>query len=91
MDFIPATIIPSARAGMIKPYIFHLQKVFVDKGGVVKDNQKVTNITPGEVVRVQTETAVHLGKKVIITAGPWANLLLNPLGINLPLQVNILL
>uniref|UniRef100_A0A8C8S3Z1 Peroxisomal sarcosine oxidase n=1 Tax=Pelusios castaneus TaxID=367368 RepID=A0A8C8S3Z1_9SAUR len=55
-------------------------------GGALRDGEKVTGITPGVVVTVTTSGGVYRAKTLVITAGPWANKLLAPLGLQLPLQ-----
>ncbi|XP_067422010.1 peroxisomal sarcosine oxidase [Emydura macquarii macquarii] len=55
-------------------------------GGDLRDGEKVTDITPGVVVTVTTSRGVYRAKTLVITAGPWANKLLAPLGLRLPLQ-----
>lgn len=56
-------------------------------GGVIRDNEIVTDITPGPVVTVSTPGGVYKAKSVVITAGPWANRLLAHTGLQLPLEV----
>ncbi|KAF7655085.1 hypothetical protein LDENG_00060970 [Lucifuga dentata] len=67
------------------------QEQFQKLGGVIKDGQKVTDIKPGAVVTVSTSTDIYRAKSVVITAGAWANTLLAQTGLQLPLQVFILL
>ncbi|XP_012596181.1 peroxisomal sarcosine oxidase [Microcebus murinus] len=55
-------------------------------GGDVRDGEKVTEIKPGLPVVVKTASRSYQAKSLIITAGPWTNWLLRPLGIELPLQ-----
>ncbi|XP_074869775.1 peroxisomal sarcosine oxidase isoform X1 [Carettochelys insculpta] len=55
-------------------------------GGALCDGQKVTDIKPGPVVTVMTSRGVYQARSVVITAGPWTNKLLAPLGLQLPLQ-----
>uniref|UniRef100_A0A8C3HGH9 Peroxisomal sarcosine oxidase n=1 Tax=Chrysemys picta bellii TaxID=8478 RepID=A0A8C3HGH9_CHRPI len=55
-------------------------------GGALRDGEKVTDIKPGVVVTVTTSGGVYQAKSLVITAGPWANKLLAPLGLQLPLQ-----
>uniref|UniRef100_A0A8C2KMF3 Pipecolic acid oxidase n=1 Tax=Cyprinus carpio TaxID=7962 RepID=A0A8C2KMF3_CYPCA len=52
------------------------RRVFQSSGGVIKDGEKVIDITPG----------VAWGS-LVITAGPWANTLLTHTGLQLPLKV----
>ncbi|XP_039109482.1 peroxisomal sarcosine oxidase [Hyaena hyaena] len=55
-------------------------------GGQVCDGEKVMEIKPGRPVTVKTTSRSYQAKSLIITAGPWTNRLLRPLGIELPLQ-----
>ncbi|XP_077021479.1 peroxisomal sarcosine oxidase isoform X2 [Tamandua tetradactyla] len=55
-------------------------------GGKVHDGEKVIEIKPGLPVMVQTISRSYQAKSLVITAGPWTNRLLRPLGIQLPLQ-----
>ncbi|XP_056329862.1 peroxisomal sarcosine oxidase isoform X2 [Danio aesculapii] len=64
-----------------------VQRLFQCSGGVLKDGQTVTGVSPGAVVTVSTGSAVYRGKSVVITAGPWANTLLTHAGLQLPLKV----
>uniref|UniRef100_A0A9J8B0P4 Pipecolic acid oxidase n=1 Tax=Cyprinus carpio carpio TaxID=630221 RepID=A0A9J8B0P4_CYPCA len=52
------------------------RRVFQSSGGVIKDGEKVIDITPG----------VARGS-MVINAGPWANTLLTHTGLQLPLKV----
>lgn len=53
------------------------------------DGEKVVEINPGLLVKVKTTTRSYQAKSLVITAGPWTNQLLRPLGIELPLQVRV--
>ncbi|XP_026219844.1 peroxisomal sarcosine oxidase [Anabas testudineus] len=64
-----------------------VQGQFQKLGGVIRDKEMVTNISPGPVVTVSTNAGVYRAKSVVITAGPWANKLLTNTGLQLPLQV----
>ncbi|XP_061734345.1 peroxisomal sarcosine oxidase-like [Nerophis ophidion] len=64
-----------------------VQGQFEKLGGVLKDQEKVTDIKPGPMVTVTTSAGVYQAKSVVITAGPWANRVLLHTGIQLPLQV----
>ncbi|XP_041961554.1 peroxisomal sarcosine oxidase-like isoform X2 [Alosa sapidissima] len=64
-----------------------IQRLFQSLGGVIKDGQKVTGITPGAVVTVTTVSGAYQARSLVITAGPWANTLLSLTGLGLPLQV----
>ncbi|XP_017397650.1 peroxisomal sarcosine oxidase [Cebus imitator] len=63
-----------------------LQDVVAQLGGRVCDGQKVVEINPGLPVTVKTTSRSYRAKSLVITAGPWTNQLLRPLGIELPLQ-----
>ncbi|XP_039364145.1 peroxisomal sarcosine oxidase [Mauremys reevesii] len=63
-----------------------VQDGFRRRGGALRDGEKVTDIKPGVVVTVTTSRGVYQAKSLVITAGPWANKLLAPLGLQLPLQ-----
>ncbi|XP_033969259.1 peroxisomal sarcosine oxidase [Trematomus bernacchii] len=64
-----------------------VQGQFQKLGGVIRDKEKVTDITPGPVVTVSTSAGVYRAKSLVITAGPWANKLLAHIGLQLPLKV----
>ena len=51
------------------------------------DGEKVLEIKPGLQIMVKTTCNTYQAKNLVITAGPWTNRLLSPLGIELPLQV----
>ncbi|KAM8904789.1 peroxisomal sarcosine oxidase [Spinachia spinachia] len=63
------------------------QRQFEKLGGVIRDNEQVTNVHPGPVVTVSTLVGVYRAKSVVVTAGPWANRLLVQTGLQLPLTV----
>ncbi|XP_038615732.1 peroxisomal sarcosine oxidase isoform X2 [Tachyglossus aculeatus] len=64
-----------------------LQDAVRQLGGVVRDGEKVLEIEPGFPVTVTTSSGTYHAKNLVITAGPWTNRLLLPLGLQLPLQV----
>uniref|UniRef100_A0A3P9M3A3 Peroxisomal sarcosine oxidase n=1 Tax=Oryzias latipes TaxID=8090 RepID=A0A3P9M3A3_ORYLA len=64
-----------------------VQGQFQKLGGVIRDNEKVTDIKPGSLVTILTSTGVYRTKRLVITAGPWTNRLLVKTGIELPLEV----
>ncbi|TKS81515.1 Peroxisomal sarcosine oxidase [Collichthys lucidus] len=64
-----------------------VQGQFQKSGGVIRDNEAVTNIKPGPVVIVSTSAGVYRAKSLVITAGPWTNKLLAHTGLQLPLEV----
>ncbi|XP_019717220.1 peroxisomal sarcosine oxidase [Hippocampus comes] len=61
----------------------HFQKL----GGVIKDQEKVTDIKPGPIVTVSTSAGVYQAKGLVITAGPWTTKLLTHIDLHLPLTV----
>ncbi|XP_001504242.2 peroxisomal sarcosine oxidase [Equus quagga] len=63
-----------------------LQDAIRQLGGIVCDGEKVMEIKPGLPVTVRTTSKRYQAKSLIITAGPWTNQLLRPLGLELPLQ-----
>lgn len=63
-----------------------LQDAVRHLGGTVRDGEKVLDIKPGLPVTVTATSRSYQAKSLIITAGPWTNRLLRPLGIELPLQ-----
>ncbi|KAB0367801.1 peroxisomal sarcosine oxidase [Muntiacus reevesi] len=63
-----------------------LQDAIRQLGGIVHDGEKVVEIKPGLPVTVKTTSSSYQAKSLIITAGPWTNRLLRPLGAELPLQ-----
>ncbi|XP_008062382.1 peroxisomal sarcosine oxidase [Carlito syrichta] len=63
-----------------------LQDAVRQLGGMVHDGEKVLEIKPGLPVTVKTTSRSYQAKSLVITAGPWTNQLLRPLGIELPLQ-----
>uniref|UniRef100_A0A8C6WKU8 Peroxisomal sarcosine oxidase n=1 Tax=Neogobius melanostomus TaxID=47308 RepID=A0A8C6WKU8_9GOBI len=63
------------------------QDQFKKYGGVLRDQEKVVDIKPGAVVTVTTLAKTYRARSVVITAGPWANKLLAPTGLQLPLEV----
>ena len=64
----------------------HHQGQFQKLRGVIKNGQKVIDITPGSVVTVTTVSGVYIAMSLVITAGPWANTLLSHTGLQLTLQ-----
>ncbi|XP_068833949.1 peroxisomal sarcosine oxidase [Capricornis sumatraensis] len=63
-----------------------LQDAIRKLGGIVHDGEKAVEIKPGLPVTVKTTSRSYQAKSLIITAGPWTNRLLRPLGAELPLQ-----
>nr|XP_060502813.1 peroxisomal sarcosine oxidase isoform X2 [Panthera onca] len=63
-----------------------LQDAIRHLGGLLCDGEKVMEIKPGFPVTVKSTAGIYQAKSLVITAGPWTNQLLRPLGIELPLQ-----
>ncbi|XP_034883574.1 peroxisomal sarcosine oxidase isoform X1 [Mirounga leonina] len=63
-----------------------LQDAIRRLGGLVRDGEKVMEIRPERPITVRSTSRSYQAKSLIITAGPWTNQLLRPLGIELPLQ-----
>ncbi|XP_045840491.1 peroxisomal sarcosine oxidase isoform X2 [Meles meles] len=63
-----------------------LQNAIQRLGGLVRDGEKVEEIKPGQPITVRSTSRSYQARSLIITAGPWTNRLLRPLGIELPLQ-----
>lgn len=53
----------------------------------MRDGEKVEEIKPGQPITVRSTSRSYQARSLIITAGPWTNRLLRPLGIELPLRV----
>lgn len=71
--------------------IFSLpQDQFQKLGGLIRDNEAVTDIKPGPEITVSTAAHVYRAKSVVITVGAWANKLLVQTGLQLPLEVLLL-
>lgn len=64
-----------------------LQEQFVEFGGTLHDAEKVLDIQPGFIISIKTNKNSYRAKRVIITAGPWTNNVLRPLGIQIPLSL----
>ncbi|XP_077422303.1 peroxisomal sarcosine oxidase [Vanacampus margaritifer] len=63
------------------------QDQFQKLGGVIKDQEKVTDIKPGPIVTVSTSAGAYQAKGIVIVAGPWTSKLLAHVDLHLPLQV----
>ncbi|XP_063953790.1 peroxisomal sarcosine oxidase-like [Lytechinus pictus] len=61
------------------------QDRFKDCGGILKEEEKVLEITPGTVVIVRTNKATYKTRQLILTPGAWAQKVLKPLGLDVPL------
>jgi len=76
-------------AGTIKAEraLMAYQMLFKKHGGVFMDDTKVTKITPGDTVTIETNSGDRIhGQRLIITAGSWAGPIVEGLGIQLPLK-----
>ena len=67
--------------------LLDIQKLFLEAGGLLWDECPVTEIIPGEVVTLITRKGHVMGKKVVVTVGPWAKDFMKTLNVELPLQV----
>ncbi|CAH1272624.1 PIPOX [Branchiostoma lanceolatum] len=63
------------------------QKVFLQKGGVLRDGEKVEAITPGDVITLRTSRGTYRARRLVLTCGPWAGDVLAGVGLHPPLQV----
>ncbi|XP_047565005.1 peroxisomal sarcosine oxidase [Lutra lutra] len=63
-----------------------LQDAIQRLGGLVRDGEKAAEIKPGQPITVRSTSRSYQARSLIITAGPWTNRLLRPLGIELPLR-----
>lgn len=56
---------------------------------MIRDGEPVLRIIPSanDQVRVQTRNGEYLARSVVVTAGAWANKILQTVGLQLPLQV----
>ncbi|XP_058966224.1 peroxisomal sarcosine oxidase isoform X1 [Pocillopora verrucosa] len=63
-----------------------LQDQFIAFGGTLRDGEGVVEIHPGSLITIKTTKDLFKAHKVILTAGPWTNKLLKPVGITLPLK-----
>ena len=63
--------------------------MFKKYGGTLHDGTQVNGIVPGDVILLRTKQGVtYRTNKLVITAGPWTQKLIKPLGIHVPLKVN---
>ena len=75
---------------MIKVKYCFFQNQFTKFGGTLRDGEKVLSIKPGKKVTVITNKGRYQANSIVLTPGPWASQLLEPLEIKLPLQVRSL-
>ncbi|XP_046546835.1 peroxisomal sarcosine oxidase-like [Haliotis rubra] len=64
-----------------------LQTVFRQRGGEIRDCEPVMAIHPGATVTVTTSKGTYEAASVVIAAGSWADKILGPLGLSLPLTI----
>ncbi|XP_021369498.1 peroxisomal sarcosine oxidase-like isoform X4 [Mizuhopecten yessoensis] len=64
-----------------------VQNQYLKLGGLLHDGEKMTEIIPGEVIKVKTEARLYQAKAVVLCVGPWAKKVLTKLGLDVPLQV----
>ncbi|XP_012939101.1 peroxisomal sarcosine oxidase [Aplysia californica] len=62
------------------------QTVFKQLGGVIREAEPVTSLTPGDLVSVVTSRSVYRAHKVVIATGPWTDRFASALNVNLPLR-----
>nr|XP_009857934.2 peroxisomal sarcosine oxidase-like [Ciona intestinalis] len=88
-DEYDAVIEPSGAVLNADRCLMSIQSEIKKSGGVVRDQEKVLSIEPvnQDIVRVRTNKNVYKCRSVVLTCGPWANELLKPLGLQLPLTV----
>ncbi|KAM8977048.1 peroxisomal sarcosine oxidase [Pelodytes ibericus] len=67
-----------------------VQGRFQTLGGIIRDGEEVKHIQPGPVVTVTTIASTYEAEGLVITAGPWAQNVLNPLGLQLPLKTLVI-
>ncbi|OWF42685.1 peroxisomal sarcosine oxidase-like isoform X2 [Mizuhopecten yessoensis] len=63
-----------------------VQNQYLKLGGLLHDGEKMTEIIPGEVIKVKTEARLYQAKAVVLCVGPWAKKVLTKLGLDVPLQ-----
>ncbi|XP_068126234.1 peroxisomal sarcosine oxidase [Hyperolius riggenbachi] len=63
-----------------------VQEQFQRMGGLIQDGERVKHIQPGQVVTVTTTADSYQAENIVITAGPWAQKVLSPLSLELPLR-----
>ncbi|XP_060077609.1 peroxisomal sarcosine oxidase-like [Ylistrum balloti] len=63
------------------------QGQFVKQGGILRDNEAMVDVSPGDIVTVKTNKGSYRGRNLVLTVGPWATKVLPSLGIHIPLKV----
>lgn len=74
-------------AGMIfaDKAVKSFQEIFLQKGGQIRENEKLVDINTGNIVRIATSNGVYWCKSLIICGGPWTNKILSLINLQLPL------
>ncbi|XP_060077604.1 peroxisomal sarcosine oxidase-like [Ylistrum balloti] len=62
------------------------QGQFVKQGGILRDNEAMVDVFPGDIVTVKTNKGSYRGRNLVLTVGPWATKVLPSLGIHIPLK-----
>ena len=65
-----------------------MQSIFLSNGGTILDMHKVTCITPGRIIRVETVNGSFQCKSVIVCTGAWTNHVLAGTGLKLPITAH---
>lgn len=73
---------------MIENILKSYYELSIKQGAVVKENERVTKITPisQREFEVETTKGTYKGKSIIISAGAWAKDILQSLGLSLPIK-----
>ncbi|XP_019643436.1 PREDICTED: peroxisomal sarcosine oxidase-like [Branchiostoma belcheri] len=64
-----------------------LQEVFLQKGGVLRDGERLETISPGDVITLRTSRGTLRTRRLVLTCGPWAGDVMAGIGLHPPLQV----
>ena len=67
--------------------LYIIQRLFREKGGVLLEYHKVTEIQPGEIITVVTNMGTFKTRKLVLTAGTWTQGLTRALQLELPFKV----
>lgn len=62
-------------------------KAMATRASVLRDDEPVTNLIPGETILIETAKGRYETKRLVIAAGGWANHLLKFLNLSLPVRV----
>ena len=63
-----------------------LYRKIQEEGGVIRDLEQVLKIQPGTSVTITTNKATYNTRSVVLVPGPWAQDVLNLVGIKLPVK-----